>query len=386
METSATFATPDSALAGHVALTLLHAKLRPGTAARIVRSVPNPDAILGRGTDALQTLRPLTTGELEALSTFADWKRVDAELARTRALGAWPLPLGDPRYPAMLAAIADPPPLLYVRGTLVDADRLAIAIVGSRHASRYGLTAARAFAKHLGRAGVTVVSGLAHGVDQAAHEGALEAEGRTLAVLGCGLDVDYPSRSAPLRGRIAAHGAVLSEFPFGTEPLKQNFPVRNRIVSALSVGVLVIEAARQSGSLITARAALDQGRDVFALPGPVDQPGHAGTLDLLRQGARPVGSPQHLIEDLNLDLGSAAPLAASAETLLGPRRLSTRETAARQVLAAIALTPVTFDALLARTQLDPTALAAVLLDLELDGLVERASDGSYVAHDPFSRG
>ncbi len=386
METSVRFETPNTTLAGHVALTLLHAKLRPGTAARVVRTCSNLHVVLGHGTDALQALRPLTTGEIEALSTFADWERVDAELARMRALGAWPLPLGDPCYPPMLAAIADPPPLLYVRGTLADTDRLAIAIVGSRHASRYGLTAARAFAKQLGRAGVTIVSGLAHGVDQAAHEGALEAEGRTLAVLGCGLDVDYPSRSAPLRDRIAARGAVLSEFPFGTEPLKQNFPVRNRVVSALSVGVLVIEAARQSGSLITARAALDQGRDVFALPGPVDQPGHAGTLDLLRQGARPVGSPQHLIEDLNLDLGSSASPQAGADAVLGPRRLSTRETAARQVLAAIALTPVTFDALLTRTQLDPTALAAVLLDLELDGLVERASDGTYGAHDPFSRG
>ncbi|MFN7951042.1 MAG: DNA-processing protein DprA [bacterium] len=385
MESTRPFDGERAAVAGHVALALLHARLRPGTAARIARAFPDPRAVLGGGPEPLQTLRPLTNGEIEALSTFADWKRVDAECARVAALGAWLLPLGDPRYPAMLAAIADPPALLYVRGTLADEDQVSVAIVGSRHASRYGLTAARGFAKHLGRARVTIVSGLAHGIDQAAHEGALEAEGRTLAVLGCGLDVDYPSRSAPLRDRIAARGAVLTEFPLGTEPLKQNFPVRNRIVSALSLGVLVIEAARQSGSLITARAALDQGRDVFALPGPVDQACHAGTLDLLRQGARPVGSPQHLIEDLNLDLGALASVPVAGDSPLGPRRLSTRETAARQVLAAIALTPVTFDALLARTQLDPTALAAVLLDLELDGLVERAGDGTYGAQDPFRR-
>ncbi|MBK7977082.1 MAG: DNA-protecting protein DprA [Deltaproteobacteria bacterium] len=377
---------PRHDLRGHVALALLHARLRPGTAGRIARTHSRPTEILGQGALALETIRPLSSTESDALATFADWGRVDDEIARVSEHGAWLLALGDPRYPERLAAIADPPPLLYVRGSIEDGDRLALAIVGSRHASRYGLTAARGFGKHLARAGLTIVSGLAHGIDQAAHEGALEAEGRTLAILGCGLDVDYPRQGRALRDRIAAHGALVSEFPLGTAPLKQNFPVRNRIVSALSLGVVVIEAARQSGSLITARAALDQGREVFALPGPVDQPSHAGTLDLLRQGARAVGAPTHVLEDLGLDAEPVAqPPAPLSEGQLGPRRLSTRETAARQVLAAIALTPVTFDSLLARTALEPTALAAVLLDLELDGLVERANDGTYVAHDPFGR-
>lgn len=373
-------------LRGHVALALLHTRLRPGTAGRLARRAPRPSEVLGRGPGAIAGIRPLAAGELEALASFTDWARVDEEIDRATDLGAWLLAIDDPRYPKRLAAIPDPPALLYVRGSLEERDDLALAIVGSRHASRYGLTAARGFGKHLARAGLTVVSGLAHGIDQAAHEGALEAEGRTLAVLGCGVDVDYPRHGCALRDRIARQGALVSEFPLGTAPLKQNFPVRNRIVSALSLGVVVIEAARQSGSLITARAALDQGREVFALPGPVDQASHAGTLDLLRQGARAVGAPAHVLEDLGLDAEPVVePAAPLTEGQLGPRRLSTRETAARQVLAAIALTPVSFDALLARTALEPTALAAVLLDLELDGLVERANDGTYVAHDPFRR-
>lgn len=377
---------PDHDLRGHVALALLHARLRPGTAGRIARLHPHPSEVLGRGTAALAGVKPLAAGEAEALATFDDWQRVGEELERATDLGAWMLPFGDPRYPERLAAIPDPPAVLFVRGSLDERDGRALAIVGSRHASRYGLSAARGFGKYLARAGLTIVSGLAFGIDQAAHEGALEAEGRTLAVLGCGLDVDYPRHGRGLRDRIASQGALLSEFPLGTAPLKQNFPVRNRIVSALSLGVVVIEAARQSGSLITARAALDQGREVFALPGPVDLASHAGTLDLLRQGARAVGAPGHVLEDLGLDEAPvAAPPLPLTEGQLGPRRLSTRETAARQVLAAIALTPISFDALLTRTALEPTALAAVLLDLELDGLVERANDGTYVAHDPFQR-
>ncbi len=370
-----------------VALALLRDQLRPGTAARVAKSAPRSEdggPRIGNGPDALSSLAGLARPERQALASFSEWDAVDREIERARTLGVTLMPLTHPSYPPLLAEIHDPPALLYLRGDLTDGDRHALAIVGSRHASRYGLSAARGFAKQLARAGLTIVSGLAHGIDQAAHEGALEAEGRTVAVLGCGIDVDYPARGGALRDRIAARGAVLSEFPFGTVPFKSNFPVRNRVVSGLARGVLVVEAARSSGSLITARAALDQGREVFAVPGPIDQQSFAGCIDLLRQGAHVAGAPSHILEDLKLDGGTLElPLAAPAAAL-PPRQLSTRETAARQVLAAIALTPVTFDALLARTGLDPTAAAAVLLDLELDGLVLRSSDGTYTAHDPFA--
>jgi DNA processing protein len=202
----------------------------------------------------------------------------------------------DGDYPAILKEIADPPLLLYKKGTLIESDRNAIAIVGTRHPSFYGRTQAKRFAQELAARGLTIVSGLARGIDQVAHNGALYTSyGRTIAVMGCGLDVIYPRENENLLQRILERGAVLSEYPLGTPPLPENFPRRNRILSGLSYATFVVEAHSRSGSLITAHQAVEQGREVFALPGPVDQLTSCGTHQLIKEGAYLVETPEDIL-------------------------------------------------------------------------------------------
>jgi DNA processing protein len=216
---------------------------------------------------------------------------------------------GHPGYPELLSGIIEPPQYLYTRGSIRKKDVLAVAVVGSRKATRYGLHMSRTLSRDLAAAGVTIVSGLARGIDTEAHRAALHAGGRTLAVMGCGLDVDYPRSTGELKNRILENGALISEFEHGTPPLPRNFPSRNRIISGLSLGVIVVEAGRRSGSLITARWALDQGREVMAVPGRADSPLSEGPITLIREGAAPVCSAEDVIRVLNIDL----PLASGNE-------------------------------------------------------------------------
>src|SRR5438876_1149479 len=206
--------------------------------------------------------------------------------------------LGDERYPERLRAIHDPPAVLYCDGLPETGDRQAVAIVGSRRATPYGLRVTEALAGELSRLGFTIASGFARGIDAAAHHAALAAGGRTIAVLGCGLDVDYPPGHKSLHVEIAASGAVLTEFAPGTPPRATNFPRRNRIISGLALGVVVVEAADDSGSLITARLALEQGREVFAVPGPIEAPTSRGPHGLLKQGAKLVEMVDDIVEEL----------------------------------------------------------------------------------------
>ncbi len=221
---------------------------------------------------------------------------------------------GDPDYPRLLA-MAGSPPELFLAGELLPGDGLAVAIVGSRQPTPYGLDVARRLSRELAARGVTVVSGFARGIDSAAHQAALAAGGRTVAVLGCGLDVEYPTGSSPLKRAIAASGAVLSEFPPGTPPQAYHFPRRNRILAGLSLGVVVVEGGEQSGSLNTARWAADYGREVMAVPGRVDNPAARGTFLLLREGAVPVSRGKEVLEAvgaLPADLSAAAGAKAEA--------------------------------------------------------------------------
>jgi len=204
--------------------------------------------------------------------------------------------LGDERYPELLRAIYDPPAVLYCDGSVEPGDRQAVAIVGSRQATPYGLRITETLAGELSALGFTILSGFARGIDAAAHRAALAAGGRTIAVLGCGLDVDYPPGHASLHAEIAGSGAVLTEFDPGTPPRATNFPRRNRIISGLALGVVVVEAAEDSGSLITARLALEQGREVFAVPGPIDVPTSQGPHGLLKQGATLVETLDDFVE------------------------------------------------------------------------------------------
>ena len=267
----------------------------------------------------------------------------------------------DRAFPPLLAAIHDPPAGLFVRGTAAweVLARPAVAIVGARACSAYGAHVARLLGRELGGSGLVVVSGLARGIDGEAHRGALEAGGVTVAVLGCGIDRDYPAAHAELARRIAASGLVVSEYAPGVEPAPWRFPARNRVVAGLAAAVVVVEARERSGALITADFALEEGREVFAVPGEITSALAAGTNRLLALGATPLTSPDDVLERLGVSRASAAPPALGA--------------AAEAVRAALADAPASADELARATGLDPAALAAALTELELAGLASEAA-------------
>ena len=286
------------------------------------------------------------------------------------------IPLGDERYPELLRAIYDPPAVLYCDGSVEPGDRQAVAIVGSRQATPYGLRITETLAGELSALGFTILSGFARGIDAAAHRAALAAGGRTIAVLGCGLDVDYPPGHASLHAEIAGSGAVLTEFAPGTPPRATNFPRRNRIISGLALGVVVVEAADDSGSLITARLALEQGREVFAVPGPIDVPTSQGPHGLLKQGATLVETVDDIVEELLPQLDrplqtlKTEPIAALPEHVA----LSPSE---RTVLDVMSREPLHLDDLTERSRLTTPAVAAILLGLELKALVKQLPGQRY---------
>lgn len=274
--------------------------------------------------------------------------------------------LGDTDYPQLLLEITDPPPLLYVKGRRELLNRPALAIVGSRNATAQGLANAEDLARALSDAGITIVSGLAHGIDAAAHRGGLAGAAGSVAVVGTGLDVVYPARNRALAHQLAEHGALVSEFALGTPALGSNFPRRNRVISGMSRGCLVVEAALQSGSLITARLANEQGREVFALPGSIHSPLAKGCHVLIKQGAKLVDSAHDILDELNL---AAAPSLAHAVPGLEPD--------AAQLLDHLGHAPLGLDSLCARAGLGADAVSALLLKLELLGLVENLPGGLY---------
>lgn len=275
--------------------------------------------------------------------------------------------LGDSDYPRTLLEISDPPTILYGVGDLRLLDRPALAVVGSRNATQQGLADARAFARALSDAGYAVVSGLALGIDAAAHRGGLEGRSSTIAVVGTGLDRVYPAANRELAHEIAGRGLILSEFPLGAAPAASNFPRRNRLISGLSRGVLVVEAAMKSGSLTTARLALEQGRDVFAIPGSIHSPLSKGCHWLIKEGAKLVDS----VEDIAGELGGAAIARSEAADF------ADTSPATDPVLSALGHSPASLDVLAQRTGMAAATLAAELTRLELAGHVERLPGGLY---------
>jgi DNA processing protein len=292
--------------------------------------------------------------------------RLEAWLEADPARG-W-ISLGDARYPQPLLHTADPPLLLYTIGRSELLNTPCLAIVGSRNPTPQGAENARAFAEQLGRAGLSIVSGLALGIDGAAHTGALAAGAATIAVVGTGLDRVYPRGNRELAHGIADRGLIVSEFELGTQPLAPNFPQRNRIIAGISLGTLVVEAALESGSLITARHAVEAGRDVFAVPGSIHSPQSRGCHWLIKQGAKLVDDVRDVLDELRPSL--AAPAAAAAST-------KRRAAKADPLLAAMGYEPVDLDQLQARTGWPTAQLSARLLELELDGRVSRLPGGRY---------
>ena len=293
--------------------------------------------------------------------------RVEDDLNRVIQTGCRIVTLADADYPSLLLQIPDPPPFLYVHGDL-SATPKNIAVVGSRNATGYGLSIARKLCADLSTLGLTIVSGMARGIDTAAHHGALDAKGKTVAVLGSGLENIYPVENKALFHQIAASGAVISEFPLTAPPEGHNFPIRNRIISGMSLGTVVVEAGKKSGSLITARMAAEQNREVFAVPGSISSYKSTGTHSLIKQGAKLVEHAQDIIEELTMLLqGYAAREKTDLEALKD--RLPPLTEDESQVLTALGPYPVHIDELARQITLDVGKLAATLLQLELKGVV-----------------
>lgn len=287
------------------------------------------------------------------------------------------LPIHDPAYPAGLKEIPDAPLVLVARGVPLPEDKFSIAIVGSRRATPYGLALARRFARDLAARGLTVVSGGARGVDTQAHLGALDGEGRTVAYLGCGVDVSYPAENRKLFQQIAdGSGVLLSEFALGTRPEPWRFPARNRLISGSSLGVLVVESPIDSGSMITAREAADQGRDVFAIPGAIDSGRNAGCHKLIQDGAKLVETVDDILSELGVltlrapELKIAAPQVAPAVANLPPDQ--------RTVLDLLALQPKQAQALIAESGLNAPQISTILTMLEMKGLAKRVPGNAFV--------
>ena len=362
-----------------------------GAARRLLARFGLPQSIFQQTEAALQlcvpaaqakALREIPQGWEALWQTTAQWLANAAPQGPARAI----VSLGDLRYPQALLDTEDPPLLLYLMGPALllehqpfPSDRC-LAVVGSRNPTAQGAENARLFARALCGAGLTIVSGLALGVDAAAHEGALEAAtsagtmAATIAVVGTGLDRVYPRKNLDLAHRIAAHGLIVSEYPLGTPPLPGNFPKRNRIISGLSQGTLVVEAALASGSLITARMAAEQGREVFAIPGSIHAPQSRGCHALIRQGAKLVESAQDVLEELKIPATTVPGL--PQEGVNAPGAAASDETE-DPVLAALGYDPMGLDALIARTGMDASTLQVALLELELDGRVARLPGGLF---------
>ncbi len=299
-----------------------------------------------------------------------DWTTVEQDLRWLEQPGHLAVTLVDSCYPTQLKEIADPPPLLFIRG---NPDILAlpqIAIVGSRNPSHLGVETATEFAKALAREGFVITSGLALGIDAAGHQGALQAQGYTIAVAGTGLDRVYPARHRALATEIVNHGAMISEFPPGTGAKADHFPRRNRIISGLCIGLLVVEAAKQSGSLITARMALEQNREVFAIPGSIHNPLARGCNALIREGAKLVETARDILEELNQ-------YNQKDENIFTELRQTTLDLEQQTLLNLIMFSPTSIDSLVENTELPVEVISSMLLVLELQGYVESVSGGCY---------
>ena len=300
-------------------------------------------------------------------------RRADDALAAAPAAGMEPIPWFDPRYPALLNCVPDPPPVLWTRGALAVLAQPAVAIVGSRAATTYALDVGARLAAELSERGVVVTSGLARGVDSAAHRGSLEAGGPTIAVLGSGLDTIYPREHEPLAQRIAANGVVVSELGPGAAPLPENFPLRNRIISGISLAVVVVEASEKSGSLITARYAMEQGRDVMAVPGSVLNGRNRGSHSLLKDGAKVVETADDILEELGWPAARTA--VESAKSLTPDPLLARMEPGDVYRL----------EELVESTGMAPSRLLPRLMELELQGLVAPAGGGRFTRATPRRR-
>jgi DNA processing protein len=336
---------------------------------RLLDRFKTPDAVFAAGEEALLTVEGVSADLAKAICCFAAFDQVDLEIEKLTALGVKILSLQDPDYPPLLAAIYDPPPFLYVKGDPRIPHPYPIAVVGSRQASHYGKTVAERLSRELAEQGMTIVSGFARGIDALAHRAALASGSRTIAVLGTGIDRIYPREHRRLFDEIAEQGLILSEFPLGALPEPHHFPLRNRVISGLSVGCLVVEATLESGSLITARCAVEQGREVFAVPGSVLSETSAGTHQLIRSGAKLVERVEDILEEILPQLRRLPRVSAFAPLLEGEEK---------KLYDLLGFEPKHIDQLIQESTLSTAAVSGLLLALELRGIICQLAGKFYV--------
>ena len=367
---------PDRSLLDSLRLSLVPG-VGPRTLQLLLERFETPSRILSARMAELQEVPNVGPKLAMSIVTHGTLEAGRDELARVRALGASVLVRDQEGYPASLARIPDPPAVLYCLGQLLPTDQLAVAIVGSRHCTAYGRQQARRLAQGLSNAGMTVVSGLARGIDGEAHQGALEAGGRTIAVCATGLNVIYPPEHVELANAVRQQGCLLTESPMDQQPKSGLFPQRNRIISGISLGVILIEAGRNSGALHTARHAMEQNREVFALPGRVDSEASFGCLDLIRDGAT-------LIRGVDDVLNALGPLVnpvrrTETEVVHKPAELQLSDQQ-RLVLNLVTVEPVLVDEILREIQIEPSRVLSTLTILEMKRLVRRLPGGFVQRH------
>ena len=357
-------------------LALYHAQgIGPATYHRLLEIFTEPANVLNAGSAQLHqfglsdsTIKTLRQPDIGAIERDLEWQAKPGNRIMT---------CKDSDYPALLQEISDPPPLLYLHGNVEVLQEMQLAMVGSRNPTAAGRQTATDFARHLSAAGLVITSGLALGIDAAGHEGALDAGAPTVAVMGTGLDRVYPARNRDLARQIAEAGVLVSEFPPGTPPRAENFPRRNRVISGLSLGTLVVEAAIRSGSLISARYALEQGREVFAIPGSIHNPLARGCHHLIRQGAKLVETAQDIMDELGTIATAFNPGATPA------RSATARETSPQlpddyaQLLESIGFENTSVDMLVKTTHLTPAEVSSMLLQLEMNGYIAANHGGFY---------
>lgn len=337
---------------------------------RLLQAFGTPEAVFSAGRQQLQQVKDIGSKTADSIMRGPDLDYAKRQLEIIEKKRVRVITYNSDEYPSRLKQVYDPPHILYVKGELRAEDTRAVAVVGSRHATHYGKSMAETVAGQLAVAGVTVVSGLARGIDSTAHRAAISAGGRTLAVLGCGIDVIYPPENASLYEAISQHGAIISELPCETPPDGPNFPRRNRIISGLSLGVVIVEAGRKSGALLTAEHALEQNREVFAVPGNITSMTSSGTNALIKQGARLVTSAEDVLSELKFILPDGKPSTPSQVVDLDPEQ--------SRLFDLIEDEPVHVDILARRSGVDVSRLLGLLLEMELKGAVTQVAGKKFV--------
>src|SRR5438874_4817836 len=341
---------------------------------KLLQVFGSPENVLSAKRDQLRSIEGIGPEVAQQIATWESLVDLPAELKRIREFGATVITAESPFYPKHLREIHAPPIVLYVWGELKERDHHAIGIIGARRTTHYGTESAKKLAYQLAYAGLTIISGLARGIDTAAHQGALAAKGRTIAVIGAGLAKLYPPENAALAEKIrAGNGAIVSEFSMEIEPDRQTFPMRNRIISGWSHGILVVEAGFNSGALITASQALEQGRSVYAIPGHINAPSAMGSNRLIQQGAKLVMEANDILDDLQILLPEAKPL---PEAAVRPLPLLSGEE--RRIYDAIDAVETSIDDIAAKTELPSAAVSSTLLRLELKRLVKQLPGKYFV--------